>query len=108
MKTILSFSILLFSSILFSQTTLSGKIVDEKGNPVVGANIFIDGTYDGTSSNETGSFSFTTTTTGNQTLVVSFLIYETTKLVIDVANFKEQTIKLRESVTSLDAVVVTA
>lgn len=108
MKTILSFSILLFSSILFSQTTISGKIVDEKGNPVVGANIFIDGTYDGTSSNETGSFSFTTTTTGNQTLVVSFLIYETTKLVIDVANFKEQTIKLRESVTSLDAVVVTA
>jgi hypothetical protein len=108
MKTILSFTILLFSSLLYSQTTLSGRIVDEKGNPVIGANIFIEGTYDGTSSNATGNFSFTTTTTGNQTLIVSFLIYETTKMVIDVANFKEQTIKLRESVTSLDAVVVTA
>ncbi len=108
MKSILTFAILFSSPFLFSQSTLSGTVVDEKGNPVAGANIFIDGTYDGTSSNEKGNFSFTTTTTGNQTLVISFLIYETTKLVIDVANFKDKIIKLRESVTSLDAVVVTA
>ncbi|WP_426064033.1 TonB-dependent receptor [Flavobacterium sp. DSP2-3-1] len=87
---------------------ISGKVVDEKGKPVSGANIFIEGTYDGASSGETGDFSFTTTTTGNKTLVVSFLIYETSKIIIDVANFRNETIKLRESVTSLDAVVITA
>jgi hypothetical protein len=108
MKFIYTLTILLFSLTLFSQTTLSGKVVDEKGNPITGANIFIEGTYDGTSSNETGDFTFTTTTTGNQTLVVSFLVYETTKMVIDVSNFKNKTIKLRDNVNALDAVIITA
>lgn len=99
---------LLFSLTIFSQNKISGKVMDEKGKPVSGANIFIEGTYDGASSSKTGDFSFTTTTTGNQTLVVSFLIYETLKIIIDVANFRNKTIKLRESVTSLDAVVITA
>ncbi|RTY89167.1 TonB-dependent receptor [Flavobacterium sp. GSP27] len=108
LNSIFLFAFLLFSLTVFSQNTVSGKVVDEKGKPVSGANIFIEGTYDGTSSSETGDFSFTTTTTGNQSLVVSFLIYETLKTIIDVANFKNKTIKLRESVTSLDAVVITA
>ncbi|MDI6050220.1 TonB-dependent receptor [Flavobacterium sp. XS2P24] len=108
LKFIFTFAFLVFSLTIFSQNTISGKVVDEKGKPVSGANIFIEGTYDGASSSETGNFSFTTTTTGNQTLVVSFLIYETSKTVIDVANFQNKTIKLRESVTSLDAVVITA
>lgn len=109
MKTILFLlTLFLFTTLLAAQNTLSGKVVDQKGNPVSGANIYIDGTYDGTSSNEQGEFSFTTTTTGNQTLVVSFLVFETTKMLIDVVDFKGKTIKMRESVTSLDAVVVTA
>ena len=108
MKTIIALSLFLFSALLFAQTTISGKILDEKGKPVFGANVFIEGTYDGTSTTQTGAFSFTTTATGNPTLVVSFLIFETSKTVIDVANFQNKTIKLRESVTSLDAVVITA
>lgn len=109
MKTILFLlTLFLFTTLLAAQNTLSGKVVDQKGNPVSGANIYIEGTYDGTSSNEQGAFSFTTTTTGNQTLVVSFLVFETTKMLIDVADFKGKIIKMRESVTSLDAVVVTA
>lgn len=108
MKTIITLSLLLFSALLFAQTTISGKILDEKGKPVFGANVFIEGTYDGASTTETGAFSFTTLATGNPTLVVSFLIFETSKTVIDVANFQNKTIKLRESVTSLDAVVITA
>lgn len=108
LNSIFLFAFLLFSLTIFSQNMISGKVVDEKGKPVSGANIFIEGTYDGASSGETGDFSFTTTTTGNKTLVVSFLIYETSKIIIDVANFRNKTIKLRESVTSLDAVVITA
>ncbi|TDD77475.1 TonB-dependent receptor [Flavobacterium caseinilyticum] len=108
LKSIFTFAILLFSLTIFSQSIISGKVVDEKGKPVSGANVFIEGTYDGASTTESGDFSFTTTVKGNQTLVVSFLIYETSKTVIDVANFQNKTIKLRESVTSLDAVVITA
>ncbi|MFV8369281.1 TonB-dependent receptor [Flavobacterium sp. LB2R40] len=108
LKSIFILGILLFSTTIFSQNTVSGKVVDEKGMPVSGANVFIEGTYDGASSTEAGNFSFTTTTTGNQTLIVSFLIYETSKMSIDVTNFQNKTIKLRASVTSLDAVVITA
>ena len=108
MKLLFSLILFLFTSLLFSQNTLSGKVVDQKGKPVSGANIYIEGTYDGTSSGENGNFIFPTTTSANQTLVVSFLIFETVKMVIDVADFKDRTIKLRESVTSLDAVIVTA
>ena len=108
MKIIATLTILLWTTFVFSQTTLSGKVVDEKGKPVSGANVFIEGTYDGASTAETGNFSFTTATTGNQTLVVSFLIYETSRTVFDVATFQNKTIKLRESVNALDAVVITA
>jgi hypothetical protein len=108
LNSIFLFAFFLFSLTIFSQNKISGKVADEKGKTVSGANIFIEGTYDGASSSETGDFSFTTTTTGNQSLLVSFLIYETSKTIIDVANFKNKTIKLRESVTSLDAVVITA
>lgn len=109
MKTIFfTITLYFFTHFVLSQNIISGNVIDNKGKPVAGANIYIDGTYDGTSSNEQGAFSFTTTSTGNQTLVVSFLIFETSTTLIDVANYKNQTIKLRESVTALDAVVVTA
>ena len=108
MKTIFTLSAILLTTVLFSQTTISGIIVDEKGKPVAGANIFIDGTYDGTSSSDVGKFTFETNTKGIQTLVVSFLIYDTLKTVIDIANAENLSVKLRESVTSLDAVVITA
>lgn len=108
MKPIFTFILFFLFLLGYSQTTISGKVVDEKGKPVAGANVFIEGTYEGASSNETGNFSFATATSGNQTLVVSFLIYETSKTIIDVATFQNKIIKLRESVTSLDAVVITA
>ena len=108
MKTIFSVFVSLFSFTLFAQTTISGKITNEKGVPIVGANVYIEGSYDGASSTENGSFSFITTTTGNQALVVSFLIYETSNTVIDVAHFQNQTIKLRDNINALDAVVITA
>ncbi|HJY13757.1 MAG TPA: TonB-dependent receptor, partial [Flavobacterium sp.] len=110
MKTKILFTItfLFLTAFIFAQNTISGKVVDEKGKPVPGANIYIDGTYDGATSSETGEFSFETTATGNQFLIVSFLIYDTFKKEIDVSNFKEQTVKLRENVNALDAVVITA
>ena len=110
MKTKIFFTIafLFLAAITFAQNTISGKVVDEKGKPVPGANIYIDGTYDGATSSETGEFSFETAATGNQFLIVSFLIYDTFKKEIDVTNFKDQTVNLRENVNALDAVVITA
>ena len=108
MKTIITFAILFVTTILFSQNIISGKIIDEKGKPVSGANIYIEGTYDGSSSNEAGDFSFETNTIGNQILVVSFLVFETSKTTIDVANFKNKMVTLKDNINALDAVVITA
>ena len=108
MKTIITLIILFVTTMLFSQNTISGKVVDEQGKPVSGANIYIEGTYDGDSSSETGDFTFETNTTGNQILVVSFLAFETSKTSVDITNFKNKTIKLKDNINTLDAVVITA
>jgi outer membrane receptor for ferrienterochelin and colicin len=91
-----------------AQTTISGKVTDSKNNPILGANIYLDGTYDGTSTNEKGEFSFKTTSKGTQTLVVSFISFETFIKTADVSLLKNLQIKLRDDVNSLDAVVINA
>ena len=108
MKTIFTFFTLLLTTAIFSQTTISGKVVDEKGLPLEGANVFIEGTYDGTASDASGNFSFTTTATGTQVLKITFLTYESFSETIEVNNFKSRTIKMKESMNSLDAVVINA
>jgi hypothetical protein len=52
-------------------------------------------------------FSFSTTT-GNQVLIAGFLVYETSKTTINVADFQNKTIVLLESSNTLDAVVISA
>ncbi|TRX25491.1 TonB-dependent receptor [Flavobacterium franklandianum] len=108
MKPFLLMGILFFTIISFSQTMISGKIVDEKNNPVFNANIFIDGTYDGATSNSDGDFSFTTTAEGNQTLVISVLSFEIKKLEIVMNKFQNKTIILKRIATELNEVLITA
>ncbi|HEX9979282.1 MAG TPA: TonB-dependent receptor [Flavobacterium sp.] len=108
MKNIFTILFLCFSLAGFCQAEISGTVTDAKGNSIPGANIFLEGTYDGTTSDTLGYFRFSTTERGKQTLVVSYLAYETSKTIIDVDDFKDKVIRLRESVNTIDAVVVTA
>ncbi|WP_405607003.1 TonB-dependent receptor [Polaribacter sp. Asnod1-A03] len=93
---------------LFAQTTISGKVTDSKKIPINGANVYLDGTYDGTSTNQKGEFSFNTEEKGAQTLVISFVSFETFTKTADVSSLKDLNIKLRDDVNSLDAVVINA
>tara|TARA_R110000787_G_scaffold192886_10_gene304420 strand:- start:7786 stop:9942 length:2157 start_codon:yes stop_codon:yes gene_type:complete len=106
MKKIIFLLSLLFSINLIAQTTISGKITDHKNEPIYGANIYLDGTYDGSSTNEKGEFSFTTSEKGLQTLIVSFLSFEDYAITADVSTFKKLLIKMREDVNTLDAVII--
>lgn len=108
MKTIYTLILFLIAMTGNAQQIISGTVLDEKNKPLVGANIFIEGTYDGSSSDEKGNFKFTTTATGSQFLVISFLTYETLKVQIDAANCQGKSFRLKESVNTLDAVIVTA
>jgi outer membrane cobalamin receptor len=92
----------------FSQQVISGTVTDQKGTGIPAANVFLEGTYDGATTDETGKFSFTTSESGTQTLVVTYLAFETSKTAINVADAVNKTIRLKESVNTLDAVVITA
>ena len=108
MKTFLTLFTVLLNFVSFSQTIISGVVIDKKKNPISGVNIFIKGSYDGTTTNDRGEFNFTTTTTASQVLTLSFLSYETLEITIDVANFQNKNIILKENSNTLDAVTITA
>jgi outer membrane receptor for ferrienterochelin and colicin len=93
---------------IIAQTTISGKVTDSKNNPILGANVYLEATYDGGTTNNKGEFSFSTSEKGTQTLVVSFISFETYIKTTDISSFKKLKIKLRDDVNTLDAVVINA
>ncbi|WP_297332983.1 TonB-dependent receptor [Flavobacterium sp.] len=108
MKTLFTILLVLTAALTSAQTVISGSVTDEKGNPVNAANIYLQGTYDGALTAEDGTFSFETTVTGEQILVISFLSYEEIQQPITVEQYKPQAYKLRENVNTLNAVVISA
>jgi CarboxypepD_reg-like domain/TonB-dependent Receptor Plug Domain len=102
------FAFLLIPVFCLSQTTLKGTVVDEFGTPIEGANVFIKGTYDGSTSNENGFFEFKTEAQGQQIIQISFLSFETLIQSIQIENYASKTFVLKENVNNLDAVVVSA
>jgi len=108
MKQLLCITLLLFSINSFSQTTISGKVTNKNNNPLVGVNIYIEGTYDGASTDTNGQFSFETQEKGSQTLVASMMSYETHYETGDLSYFKNITITLTETVNQLTGVTLTA
>ena len=108
MKRIVLIGIILFQISLSAQTTVSGVVKDEQGEPVFGANVYLKGTYDGTATDEKGFFSFSSSEKGIQTLVVSFLSFEEYAKKGAITSFKNLEIRLREDVNTLDAVTINA
>lgn len=91
-----------------AQVNVNGVVTDSKGIPLLGANVYLDGTYDGATSDINGKFSFETTETANQTLIVSFVSFETYTFFAPVSKMSNLIITLRDDVNSLDAVVLSA
>ncbi len=96
--------LIIFSSTLFAQKTgrITGKITDESGNPLLGANVFIYGTMRGASADVNGVYSFNVEP-GTYSLRVSFIGYETQKKEVTVKAGETLTMdfKLRESLLSV-------
>lgn len=88
---------------------ISGLVTDQEGNPVTGANIFIENTFDGTSSDAMGKFSFETEVRGAQRLLVSFIGYDEWVLDITIGDADiYQDISLSLAVSELQMVELTA
>lgn len=108
MRQLLLIAFLISQITVLAQTTISGKVTDGKNNPILGANVYLDGTYDGTSTNDKGEFEFITEEKGTQTLVISYVSFETYVKMDEVSSFKNLSVKLRDDVNSLDAVTINA
>ena len=61
---------------LMGQTKISGKITDDKKQPLPGVNVFVKDSYDGASSDASGNYAFTVNDTGNVIIVYSFIGFE--------------------------------
>ena len=100
--------VLLFSTLINAQTNISGTAKDDKNTPIVGANVYLEGTYDGASTDENGNFSFETVESGTQTLVISMISFETHYETGDVTFFKDLRVTLKEAINHLTGVTLTA
>ena len=74
MRTLITSLLILLSLSLSAQSVISGKVTNNKGVPIEGANVYLEGTYDGTTTDKEGKFSFTTAETGSQTLIVFLML----------------------------------
>ncbi|WP_179354431.1 TonB-dependent receptor [Winogradskyella vidalii] len=108
MNKLLTLFILLTISFGNAQTIISGNITDYKSQPILGANVYLNGTYDGATTDDLGNFSFSTDEKDIQTLIISFLSFETKSITDQVSNLNKLQIKLREDVETLDAVNISA
>lgn len=108
MRILYQFICILITSGTFAQTVVSGVVLDAKNSPIEGANVYLEGTYDGASTDAQGSFSFETTETGTQHLLVSMLSYETYSQAGDVSYLKDLKITLYEALNELTGVTLTA
>ncbi|WP_350289785.1 TonB-dependent receptor [uncultured Croceitalea sp.] len=98
---------LLFGATLIAQTTVTGKVVDQNGDPVPSANVLLLGKAEGTVADFDGNFTFSTSETPPFKLKISSIGY--TDTTVDVtANNQELSIVLNEASTLLDEIVISA
>lgn len=95
---------LLITSNLMAQQVVTGKVFDENNQPLLGVNVIIKGTLEGTVTNMDGEF--TITAPSDATLVVSFIGYIDEEVAINGQTNLEVT--LLPDLLSLQEVVVTA
>ncbi len=98
----------LTTGIIAQTSRIKGVVLDDKKNPIAYANIYIEGTIDGTSSEEDGSFDLETNAKGTVTLKASFVGYKLYSITEDISKLNNLTIVLKEDLTNLKEVVVSA
>jgi hypothetical protein len=112
MKPIYSFLILFLwiQSLGLAQTQLSGKVLDEKNQPLPGANVYLKGTFDGASTDQNGYFQFETTESGAQILVFSMMGFKSQEVTMELSDKIHEipTIYLKEEFNELNTVTISA
>ncbi len=100
---------LIITQFALGQTTISGTVLDNKKKPVPGASIAIKDSYDGATADSAGRFRFKTTDKGSQLLIITAIGYKRLELPVELKGSDlELPIQLKEEITEISAVVITA
>src|SRR6476619_1384271 len=91
-------AILFFTGYSFAQKTITGKVIDEKGNPVPNASVLVKGTSTGTVTKMDGSYSIIVPAK-SKTLVISSVNMR--EVQIEIGNLSEVNVTLQTSERSL-------
>ncbi len=87
--------------------SVSGRVLDEKGQPVIGASVIVRGTTVGVSTDAEGRFTLEVPApAASRELEISYLGYESA--IVTVGARTNLSITLRESTSEIESVVVTA
>lgn len=103
---ILAFFVML-GGLSYAQTTVSGKVIDDSGQPVPSANVIVVGKSEGTVADFDGNFTLTTNEAPPFNLRVTSLGYTDAEVTVT-ANNQTLTVTLNESSTMLDEIVISA
>lgn len=95
--------VLLASGQLFAQKTITGKVIDEKGDPISNASVTVKGTSAGTVTGEDGSFSLSIPSTA-RVIVFSAVSMRTEEVAVGSQSSFNVTLKVADN--SLQEVVV--
>lgn len=87
---------------------VSGTVTDDKGEGLIGVNVYLKGTYSGATTDFNGHFSFSTELEGEQILVVSFVGFKIQEIPTNVDADVSLSISLKEEVSKLSGVTITA
>lgn len=101
--------IFLFNSFVFAQGILKGKVIDVKGEPIIGANVFLQGTTLGAATDFEGNYTIKSVPEGNYTLTLSAVGYKTKQFNINLSSGAtlEQNATLAEDILQMENVVIT-
>jgi outer membrane cobalamin receptor len=111
MRTILlSLVLVLIQTGIFAQVQISGKITDSRNEPLPGANVFLKDSYDGSTADSLGHFSFKTSLKGERQLSSTFIGYKPSllKLMLDSSKSIVLNIVLEELEAQINEVVINA
>jgi hypothetical protein len=100
---------LAFSLPGYAQTMLSGTVQNQKGEVLPLANVILENTYDGATTDAGGAFQFTTTESGKQLIVVRFIGYQEFRKEVQLEGKPVKLIiLLDEAFDQLEAVTISA
>ena len=100
---------LAFALSAFGQNKISGTITDNEGNPVLGADIYIEQLHIGTTSDESGYFELVNLPSGSHQLSVAYVGFGTENQTIELGSDPlNLEITLSPSVFHMDEVIVSA